>query len=397
MAPTVATQPRPWAASGNLRSLRLAIEDLNAAFGPRYPRAGEYLARLAALEKRGAGDDPAGRAELAALQREALLANPLLGFDKLLLVRREDKGDLGLTPNWGGKTDIGKTGYDNEIVILSPVSPDGNLTTVYRPADREFVGDLDLHWNADRLLFTMPGGQGAGPWNVYELALDPATGQARSAPVQVTPDWPGVDSDDGCYLPDGRILFSSTAAQIVCPCWGRYAPTHRAAQLHLLDRGSGRVRQLCFDQDHNWCPTVMNDGKVLYQRWEYTDTAHFFTRLLFTMNPDGTEQTAIYGSNSYWPNAVFDARPVPGHPSRFVGVVGGHHGSPRRANWCCSMPPKAKPGLLAWFSGSPVSARRWSRSSATRWWTQAGPSSCIRSRWAMRRTVAASISWWRAS
>ena len=238
-----------WAASGNLRSLRLAIEDLNAAFGPRYPRAGEYLARLAALEKRGAGDDPAGRAELAALQREALLANPLLGFDKLLLVRREDKGDLGLTPNWGGKTDIGKTGYDNEIMILSPVSPDGNLTTVYRPADREFVGDLDLHWNADRLLFTMPGGQGAGPWNVYELALDetgtvpicrngprPTSGRCTAAhkwglspfrppvPVQVTPDWPGVDSDDGCYLPDGRILFSSTAAQTVCPCWGRYAP-----------------------------------------------------------------------------------------------------------------------------------------------------------------------------
>jgi formylglycine-generating enzyme required for sulfatase activity len=317
------------AASGNLKSLRLAIEDLTAAFGSRYPRGGEYLARLAALEQRVGGNDPAGLAEFAALHREALLANPLLQFDKLLLVRREDKGDLGLTPNWGGKTDIGKTGYDNELMILSPVGPDGNLATVYRPAGREFVGDLDLHWNADRLLFTMPSGKGVGPWNVYELELDPTTGQARSAPVQVTGDWPGVDSADGCYLPDGRVLFTSTAAQTVCPCWGRYAPTHRAAQLHLLDRGSGRVRQLCFDQDHNWCPTVMNDGKVLYQRWEYTDTVHFFTRLLFTMNPDGTGQTALYGSNSYWPNAVFDARPVPGHPSLVVGVVGGHHGSAR--------------------------------------------------------------------
>ena len=66
----------------------------------------------------------------------------------------------------------------------------------------------------------------------------------------------------------------------------------------MPDCPSGRVRQLCFDQDHNWCPTIMNDGKVLYQRWEYTDTPHFFTRLLFTVNPDGSQQMAYYGSNS---------------------------------------------------------------------------------------------------
>lgn len=318
----------PWAAPGNLKSLRLAIEDLIATFGPRYPQGGEYLARLAALEKSGVGDNPAGLAELAGLQREALLANPLLQFDKLLLVRREDKGDLGLTPNWGGKTDIRKTGYDNEIVVLSSVRPNGTLTTLYRPADREFVGDLDLHWNAERLLFTMPSRKGTGPWNVSELTLNPASGRAIQEPRQMTGDWSDVDSYDGCYLPDGRIIFSCTAAQNDCPCWGRYA-SHSAAQLYLLDCQSGRVRQLCFDQDHNWCPTIMNDGKVLYQRWEYTDTPHFFTRLLFTMNPDGSQQTAYYGSNSYWPNAVFDARPIPGHPSLVVGVVGGHHGSAR--------------------------------------------------------------------
>jgi formylglycine-generating enzyme required for sulfatase activity len=135
-----------------------------------------------------------------------------------------------------------------------------------------------------------------------------------------------VDNYDACYLPDGRIVFSSTASHNVCPCWGRSA-SHSAAQLYLLDRPTGRVRQLCFDQDHNWCPTVMNDGRVMYLRWEYTDTPHFFTRLLFAMNPDGTGQMALYGSNSYWPNALFDARPIPGHASRIVGVVGGHHGS----------------------------------------------------------------------
>ncbi|MGD0898485.1 MAG: SUMF1/EgtB/PvdO family nonheme iron enzyme [Thermoguttaceae bacterium] len=315
----------PAGPGASLKALRLAIEDLIATFGPRYPNGGQYLARLAALEK---NDSDANTLAIEALASEALLANPLLNFDKFLLVRREVKGDLGLTPNWGGKTDIRKTGYGNEIVLLSPVGPQGSLTTVFRPVDREYVGDLDLHWNADRLLFTMPSRKGAGPWNVYELVLDPATGQASGEPRQVTEELPGVDSYDGCYLPDGRVIFSSTAAQNDCPCWGRSA-SHSAAQLYLLDRTTGQVRQLCFDQDHNWCPAVMNDGKVLYQRWEYTDTPHFFTRLLFTMNPDGSRQTAYYGSNSYWPNAVFDARPIPGHPSLLVGVVGGHHGSAR--------------------------------------------------------------------
>ncbi|MFH1268893.1 MAG: hypothetical protein ABIK89_24470, partial [Planctomycetota bacterium] len=36
-----------------------------------------------------------------------------------------------------------------------------------------------------------------------------------------------------------------------------------------------------------------------------------------------------YGSNSYWPNSIFGARPVPGSPGKFAGIVAGHHGSHR--------------------------------------------------------------------
>jgi hypothetical protein len=46
---------------------------------------------------------------------------------------------------------------------------------------------------------------------------------------------------------------------------------------------------------------------------------------MFTMNPDGTGQSEFYGSNSYWPNALFHARPVPNQPTKFVGIVTGHH------------------------------------------------------------------------
>jgi hypothetical protein len=83
------------------------------------------------------------------------------------------------------------------------------------------------------------------------------------------------------------------------------------AEIYCLSADGKHVRQLCFDQEHNWCPTVLNNGKVLYLRWEYTDLPHSNSRRLFQMNPDGTGQAVFYGTSSYWPNGVFFARPIP--------------------------------------------------------------------------------------
>ena len=69
----------------------------------------------------------------------------------------------------------------------------------------------------------------------------------------------------------------------------------------------------------------MNNGKVQYQRWEYAGLPHSNSRLIFSMNPDGTSQLAQYGSNSYFPTAFFGGRPIPNHSSAFVGVASGHH------------------------------------------------------------------------
>ena len=67
-----------------LESLALAVRDLTATFGARYPKGAEYLARAAALAR----DKDASQADIDALRSEALLANPLLGFGTLLLIER---------------------------------------------------------------------------------------------------------------------------------------------------------------------------------------------------------------------------------------------------------------------------------------------------------------------
>ena len=165
----------------------------------------------------------------------------------------------------------------------------------------------------------MPGLHGR--WQIWEVKAD-GTGLR-----QVTQgEEPDVDNYDPCYLPSGKIIFDSTRCLQGVPC---VSGGNTVANLCVMDADGTNTRMLCFDQDHDWCPTVMNNGRILYTRWEYSDTSHYFTRILFQMNPDGTGQREFYGSNSLWPNSTFYARSIPGSSTKVVAIISGHHGAAR--------------------------------------------------------------------
>lgn len=330
----------------NFHALRLAIEDLRSTFGAKYPHAAEYLARLQALERERdtmVGQEVRLATELQQLRRDALLSNPLLDFDRLLLVKRASPKAQNTAKARGGPfgsslyTDYGANrsyldlpvnhfslfsvppgGHDNEIAVLSSWRKNTRVETLFRPKNGEYVGDIDLHFDADRLLFTMPS---QGRYQVFEMRTD-GTGLRQVSPGE----HPDVDNYIAAYLPDERILFCSTASYQSVPCWNGLMPT--ASIYSMKSDGSG-VRQLTFDQDDDSYPTVLSSGQVLFNRWQYTNTPHIFGHMLFQMNPDGTSQREFYGSNSYWPNAVYFARGIPGHPTQVVGIVSGHHGDAR--------------------------------------------------------------------
>jgi len=314
----------------DIAALRRALDDLTATYPDRYARGAEFKGQLAQLEQRLpelkaalAACDPAAIAaaqDAARLQRDILLANPALDFDKLLFIRRSvTSPSLGLVQNWQSNCTLPREGFDNEIAVMSPHDPDAPPATLYKPAQPVFVGDVDLHFDADRMLFSSIGSNGR--WQVFEI--DTAGTGLRQVTIGDEPD---VDNYDPCYLPDGGIIFCSTAFFSAVPCVNG---STRCANLYRMEPDGANMRQLCFDQEHNWCPTLLPNGRVLYLRWEYTDTPHSHDRVLFHMNPDGTGQMEYYGSNSYWPNSLFYARPVPGSPNQFVGIVSGHHGVPR--------------------------------------------------------------------
>jgi formylglycine-generating enzyme required for sulfatase activity len=302
------------------RPLVMAIDDLTRTFGDRYPKGSEYLARAKRygaslpriIDALKAGDVSVAdeAAEFQAFQRKALLDNPLLDFDKLLLTR----GSIGLSSNWGGSNRLG-----NELVSLSPVSPDGEVTVLHKGT----VSSFDLSFDGGKVLFS----DGA---KIMEVGVD---GSGLRTVLK---------SEARCYnpcrLPSGKIMFVSTACEQAVPCTGGAG----VGNMHVMnDDGTGE-RRITYDQDHNWDPCMLANGRVVYTRWEYTDIPHYFTRLLMSMNPDGTDQKEYYGSSSYWPNAMYWTRPIPGESTKVVCIVSGHHGVSRMGELLVLDPAKGR-------------------------------------------------------
>ena len=328
--PKRTTPPPAYVSTFDPAALRRALDDLATTAPDRYSDAAELRQQIDACEvgwpallaKAVKGDAAAMKEadRLLALQRKILLRNPLLDFEKLLLVKRHGKKN-GLPVNFHGISYIkgGPAGIDNEIAIMDLKT--GALSTVYRPDRDVYVGEVDLHFDGKKLMFSQV--DEGDTWQIYEINTD---GSGLRQITKTRPELSDVANYDSIYLPDGRIIFGSTSGFAGVPCHGGRGDV---ANLHIMNADGSGVRRLTFEQDHDWYPVMLPDGRVMYLRWEYTDSAHYFSRIMMTMNPDGTGQVALYGSNSYWPNSMFYARPLPGSSSKFAAIVTGHHGVER--------------------------------------------------------------------
>jgi formylglycine-generating enzyme required for sulfatase activity len=311
-------------------ALELSIRNLMSKFPDSYPNGEQFLTEFKSLKSKQ-GDTNKINEQRAQLRRKALVdENPLLKGKQLLAMRRRDDGvawkaSLGsdYPSNWQGLSSLrGRYNKKSQIVSI-PVDPLSKEKEEILYSHNNWVGRLDLHFDAEKVLFSslQAKGEKAGNWHVYELDLN------DKSVVSVTKTMPNdTDSYDACYTADDRILFVNSSGYHGVPC---VRGSDYVGNLHLMDRETQNVRRLCYDQDNNWHPTMLPNGRVMFLRWEYTDSAHYFSRVLMHMNPDGTDQKEFYGSNSYWPNSLFYAKPVPGSSSKFFGIVTGHHGAKR--------------------------------------------------------------------
>lgn len=319
----------------NMRAIEEAFNDMKTSKGFDVASNQLKMDELKKLAAKGfkniyTGEASALQAANRALQlkREILLANPELDVDRLIVgrykigtnARQVNPRSLGTqNNNWSNQTSASRSGFDAEITELTNLRGDIQTRTIFKPTNGSPVPDLNLHWDANRIMFTMVDTDKR--WQVFEVGID---GKGFKKLVNV--DEPDLEFFDANYLPSGKIMAVSNIGYHGVPCVNG---NDEVGNLCLYDPKDGSLRRLTFDQDANWSPIVMNNGRVMYTRWEYTDLTHYFSRFVMHMNPDGTEQKALYGSGSYFPNSTFDAKPIPGHASQFIGVISGHHGVTR--------------------------------------------------------------------
>jgi hypothetical protein len=130
----------------------------------------------------------------------------------------------------------------------------------------------------------------------------------------------GYADYEPCLLPNGDIVFNSTRCVQIVDCWWT-----EVSNLYRCDKDGRFLRRLSFDQVHTNFPDVLEDGRIIYTRWDYNDRGQIFPQGLFQMNPDGTAQTEYYGNNSYFPTSLLHARGIPNSGGKAIAVFSGHH------------------------------------------------------------------------
>lgn len=172
--------------------------------------------------------------------------------------------------------------------------------------------DPDIDFDGKRFIFSLKKSAKEDDFHIYEMEMP--SKKIR----QITFGEKHADIE-GIYLPDGNILFNSTRSGSAVDCWFT-----EVSNMYLCDREGKYMRQVGFDQVHTSNPTLLDDGRVVYTRWDYNDRGQVWTQPLFQMNADGTAQAEYYGLNSWFPTTATHARQIPG-TRKIMATILGHH------------------------------------------------------------------------
>jgi hypothetical protein len=130
---------------------------------------------------------------------------------------------------------------------------------------------------------------------------------------------------DPCWLPDGGIAFMSDRKPAYAYCWVTTSPV-----LYRMQRDGSRQQRLSANYLMDFTPSVLNNGRIVYTRWEYVDRAACPIQSLWSINPDGTGLAGFYGNRVISPGTFMDAQPIPNTDS-VIATATNHNGSCRGA------------------------------------------------------------------
>ena len=229
---------------------------------------------------------------------------------------------------------IKNPGTSGIYILENPSDPPEKhrIRTVIDPTTTPTLGDgnysdPELSYDAKTILFTYKGSPN-GNTVIYKINVD-GTGltQLTNLDKHGNPykgNYSGHHDLAPAWLPDGRIVFTSTRYSGLVPCFNTGVTI-----LHVMNADGSDIHAISVNGETEFDPTVLPDGRILFCRWEYVDKNALVIQSLWSVYPDGAEETAYFANNLAYPNAILQARPVPGEETLVVGALTRHQPFPR--------------------------------------------------------------------
>jgi len=231
-----------------------------------------------------------------------------LGFTKLVLAQRHHiRCSHVYTYHCEGQRDGGG-------LVIYDVT-DGSLKPLVDSAEGQ-ISSLDLSYDGKAIVFSWRR-KGSPHYQVYTINAD-GTGLK-----QITEG--DYYNYDATWLPDGRIVFLSSRISQAAYCF--FTPV---GILYTMNADGSKQHRISANYLNDFTPAVLNDGRIIYGRWEYVDKPAIPIQSLWTINPDGTMLQGVYGNRVLDPATFIEPQAVPG-TNAILCTLTGHNGSCRGA------------------------------------------------------------------
>jgi len=253
--------------------------------------------------------------QLYAAERKALIENPLLnGQPILFVVRPQYLPDHHNTATMFQTGEINTKSFRGGGSLKTINLAAGGVVKTLLKVPSGIVRDPDVGFDGKKILFSMRKNIG-DDYHIYQINSDGAGLTQLTFGAQVS-------DIDPIYLPDGDIVFTSTRELKYCMC-----NRHIMGNLFRMDADGANIHQIDRNTLHSGHGCLLNDGRIIYDRWEYVDRNFGDAQGLWTVNPDGTCHAVYWGNNTWSPGGVLDARPIPG-TQQIICVFGSCHDRP---------------------------------------------------------------------
>jgi len=208
-----------------------------------------------------------------------------------------------------------RTAVGSAICLYDPAHPEKGARTVFDAPDG-FIFDMSPSFDATKLVFAFKDKvrERKDSFHICEVRTD-GTGLRQLTHGRYHDVSP-------VYLPDGRIVFNSTRVESFSLC-----QNFLASALYVIDGDGGNLRRLEYNTLSDCSPYVMDDGSILFSRWEYQDKNIFCVQGLWTINPDGSRLQLFFGNTLTIPNSIYGAKQIPG-THKVICTMAAHHHRP---------------------------------------------------------------------